>query len=304
MSAAEPLEIFSYPITLDPADPSRTQFGALQWRGGLELHSPHASFGGLSALEFPNDDDRFVALSDLGFRIDGRLVERQNRPSELIDATIAPLRAINGALLGNGWRDAESLARDGSGGIFTSFEGQHRLLHYAASPASPAERIASPSGMSSLPRNEGVEAVTRLCDGQLLLIAERPDTTGHVQAWVGMPASNGTWLRLRYPVSDDFVPTGATTLPDCRVAVLERRFSLVRGFAARVRRLDIVPNAESALAPITLAQIEPPLLTDNFEGIAAKRNQVGETLLYILSDDNYIALERTLLLIFALPSDN
>jgi hypothetical protein len=37
---------------------------------------------------------------------------------------------------------------------------------------------------------------------------------------------------------------------------------------------------------------------DNMEGLAVRRGPKGETLLYILSDDNYSPLQRTLLLMF------
>jgi hypothetical protein len=39
---------------------------------------------------------------------------------------------------------------------------------------------------------------------------------------------------------------------------------------------------------------------DNMEGIAVRRGANGETLLYMLSDDNFSSLQRTLLLMFEL----
>ncbi len=39
---------------------------------------------------------------------------------------------------------------------------------------------------------------------------------------------------------------------------------------------------------------------DNLEGVAARRAKTGETLLYLVSDDNFRATQRTLLLVFAL----
>ena len=46
--------------------------------------------------------------------------------------------------------------------------------------------------------------------------------------------------------------------------------------------------------------LRPPLIFDNFEGIAARSGAGGETLIYLLSDDNFNPLQRTLLLMFAL----
>jgi hypothetical protein len=39
---------------------------------------------------------------------------------------------------------------------------------------------------------------------------------------------------------------------------------------------------------------------DNMEGIAVRRGPKGETLLYLISDDNFSPLQRTLLLMFEL----
>jgi len=39
---------------------------------------------------------------------------------------------------------------------------------------------------------------------------------------------------------------------------------------------------------------------DNMEGVAVRRGPKGETLLYMVSDDNFSPLQRTLLLMFEL----
>ena len=43
---------------------------------------------------------------------------------------------------------------------------------------------------------------------------------------------------------------------------------------------------------------------DNMEGIAVRRGPNGETLLYLISDNNFSPLQRTLLLMFELRSAN
>jgi hypothetical protein len=49
-----------------------------------------------------------------------------------------------------------------------------------------------------------------------------------------------------------------------------------------------------------IAEIRLPHAVDNMEGVAARRGADGETLIYLISDDNFNALQRTLLLMFAL----
>ena len=80
-----------------------------------------------------------------------------------------------------------------------------------------------------------------------------------------------------------------------------RHFSVLGG--ARVR-LERVPagaiRAGAVLQGALVARFERPLTVDNFEGVAAVQGEGGETLVYILSDDNFNFLQRTLLLLFRL----
>jgi hypothetical protein len=49
-----------------------------------------------------------------------------------------------------------------------------------------------------------------------------------------------------------------------------------------------------------IAEFLPPVTVDNFEGVAVRRGEDGETLVYVLSDDNFNPDQRTLLLMFEL----
>ena len=83
--------------------------------------------------------------------------------------------------------------------------------------------------------------------------------------------------------------------------MLERRFVAPFGFEARLTR---VPSAEivagARLSGRELARLLPPLSLDNFEGVAVRPGPAGETLVYLIADDNYLPIQRTLLLQFVL----
>ena len=74
--------------------------------------------------------------------------------------------------------------------------------------------------------------------------------------------------------------------------------------AVRLRRISartIVPGAR--LEGEAIAVLSPPLTVDNLEGVAARRTAAGETLIYLVSDDNFNPLQRSLLLMFALSEE-
>ena len=52
-----------------------------------------------------------------------------------------------------------------------------------------------------------------------------------------------------------------------------------------------------------LAVLAPPLTVDNMEAIAARKNEAGETILYLMSDDNFSSDQRTLLMMFRLDPE-
>ncbi|MFN8882984.1 MAG: esterase-like activity of phytase family protein [Alphaproteobacteria bacterium] len=100
-----------------------------------------------------------------------------------------------------------------------------------------------------------------------------------------------------------FHPTDAAILPDGSALVLERRFSLLGGFAARLVRA--VPNALSSAREGTvlggetiLTLDDAPLPSENWEGVAVTRFG-DQTLVALMSDDNESILQRSLLLLFA-----
>ena len=51
--------------------------------------------------------------------------------------------------------------------------------------------------------------------------------------------------------------------------------------------------------PRELARLQPPLTIDNMEGVSATIEN-GRTIVWLVSDDNFTPLQRTLLLKFAL----
>lgn len=315
------------PVPLNPNAPEQRAVGQLIYRGGLVLRGGPVGFGGLSAIDISDDGTRLTALSDNGAWYTLQLTygaagaaagdvvaARHLATARLTDQQGRPLQGKRGS-------DAEGLARLAGGELVVSFERDHRLLRYppAEPPFSrPPTALVRPPGLERAPSNSGAEALTELADGRLLVIAEdlaaedlaaedlaaeAPAVDGSAvgkigAAWIG---DGRTWTRLGYRLTPPFKPTGAALLPDGDVVVIERSFSIFTGVMMRLVRIGagtLIPGAP--ISGRELARLQPPQTVDNFEGVAARRGDNGETLLYLVSDNNFSALQRTLLMVFEL----
>ena len=121
--------------------------------------------------------------------------------------------------------------------------------------------------------------------------------------WIGQPASERPLrvARVQYAKIPDFNPTAIARLPDGSFAVIERAFDFVRGVRCRVMRFDAAElQPGGTVQAEELARLASPYAVDNLEGLAATRGPRGETLLWLISDDNFNPLQRNILLLFEL----
>src|SRR5690242_4360810 len=165
----------------DHADLTRRQFGLLEFRGGLALSASFKHFGGLSAIRVQPDGANFIALSDRGWWLKGRIVYDGDRPSAIADAQMAPILGPDGlALSSRGWYDTESIAQDG-GTLYVGIERVNRIVRFDFGKDGVLARgqpIDVPPGVRGLPNNKGLEAMVFVprglpLGGTLIAISER-----------------------------------------------------------------------------------------------------------------------------------
>ncbi|MCC7016085.1 MAG: esterase-like activity of phytase family protein [Rhodospirillales bacterium] len=294
------IEVSAEPIPLNENDPAATTVGKLRYLGGVVLKSPDPRFGGFSGLAVAADGARLIAVSDHGLRLEAKIFYAPDgRLAGLAEVDLGSLSDERGRSLRSvAERDAEALAVGPGGEIIVAFERRHRLLRYLPGILIP-ERLPPPEELANAPANGGIEGLTFLNDGRLFAVAEELTRGGRAVGWISDAEG---WSPLTYVLNDGFVVTDLATLPGGDVLALERRYTMRIGVAARVRRIpaaSIVPGAE--LVGELIAELRPPLTLDNMEGISARRDMGrGRTLVYMISDDNYSIMQRTLLLMFEL----
>jgi hypothetical protein len=288
--AGPSIRVNARPVPLDPTDPTRQQIGAFAYAGGLDLTSPDTTrLHGLSDLKvWP--DGRLLSVSDEGDVLEARLVlDAAGRPAGLTDARLFPLVGEDGRQLrelGKAEADSEGIAELADGDRLVSLERDDRILLYPAQ-GGPPRRVPSPAVV--FPPNLGMEALDA-----------DPDV-GPDAYVVGGEASGQTWIcRLSSGCVDSFKVdkpaeaglSAVKLLPGGGRAYLLRSFNPLTGVRVTLRITD------AAGATIDELKLASPLTVDNFEGLAALPRADGAIRFYMIVDDNFSRLERTLFLAF------
>lgn len=290
----EGIDIRATPVPLNEENPDQARVGALEYKAGWALTSTHKRFGGFSGLSVA-PDGQLTAISDQG------------------DWLIAHFDPASRAVISNGQLlpfvqdmpeyhkeayDAESLIRH-EGRFLVAFEQKHRILQ--ATPGGPVS-VWPPSTLmdfTAVADNAGMEAISWTKEGLLMALPERGvDTDGRLRGWlVGADSVD----HFHFIPPDNFSPTDAALLPNGDILLLLRFFSLTEGVATKIMRLradELRPG--STLVGEELAHLAPPITVDNMEGLDVGEGPAGETFVFVMSDDNFSASQRTLLLVFEL----
>lgn len=317
-AGAKPVTVRAAPLSsFEIGNADRIIFGDLEWLGGLELTGSSRHFGALSGVTLSDDGRDFVAVTDNGFWVSGRIEsDGQGAPVALSDVTMAPLRDRTGAVLNlKSSADAEAITQatvNGRPVFLVAFERNHRIEVYPRAtgkdPVSEGARpirFNAPAGIRRLGANKGIEAIAAgLPDtpaaGLTIMFAERGRPAGSdIPAWLVQP--DGTARAFRVRQRDRFDVTDAVFLANGDVVILERRFDYSTGIFMRLRRLPFstLRTGRTVDGPIMMTADFTDQI-DNMEALGTHREADGSTVFTILSDDNRSVLQRTLLLRFRL----
>jgi hypothetical protein len=307
-----PLRVEALPLASFRSGSFDRRFGRLEFLSGVELVAEDHGFGGLSAFRLREDGRRFLAVTDEGNWLSGEMLVDGGRIIGLGGVEIAPLLDEDGApLAARGAWDAESLALAGDI-AFVGVEVENAILRYNLATdglAARGTRIAIPPAIAGLDEYRGLEAMAVMpllspFPGAILAVAEDGPASGErIPAFIlgpeGQPEADLTIRKEgRFRVTDiAFAPNGD-------LLILERAQSISTGIQTRLRRArgaDVIGGA--VLEPETLFGADQSDQVDNFEGLAAHRAPTGDTILTMVSDNNFSAVQRTLLLQWRLVED-
>lgn len=302
---AAALSVTASPVLWNPEDWEEKQTGKLRFIAGLELSTDNPDFGGLSGLWISPDGTALLAVTDQGNWLSARPVHTGIALSALEAVRLAPLRGPGGLPLeGKAMQDAEGLTL-GGGLACVSFERVHRISCYTDEEGviGPYAADMDIGGLKeTLPLNGGLEALTILPGKEtppvLLAIGEKAGEDGAMPAaFLSAAGVKNAAIRGKEP----FSITDAAFTAKGDLILLERRYSPLSGVGLRLRRIKAgALNEEGPLAGEELLNVGQSYTIDNMEGLAIRETAEGRLFLYLISDDNFSAAQRTLLLQFEL----
>ncbi|TNF20051.1 MAG: esterase-like activity of phytase family protein [Rhodobacteraceae bacterium] len=244
-------------------------------------------FGGFSAIDFTESGEGFVAISDRGYVVEGRVRREGGRITGIESTRPEAIRNTRGRpMTGKARGDSEGLAIGADGRRYVSFEGDHRVWVYPT----PGRAIALPRhpDFAGLQNNSGLEALAIDARGWLYTLPERSGQM--TRPFPVYRYRDGTWDQpFDIPRIGGFQPVGADIGPDGMFYLLEREFSGF-GFRSRVRRFALSPTG---LGPGEVLFTSRLGMHDNLEGLAVSRTPSGEIRLTMISDDNFRVFQRT-----------
>lgn len=292
------------------SDPGRRRFGELTYRSGLVLTSEDDGFGGLSSLWRSPDGTRLVALSDNAQWLTALVLSAPRLLIGLTGAGMAPILGEDGVPLRRGPAyDVESFAVAGDGVAYIGIERVHQVRRFADwtrdGVRARAVPIPVPAEIGRLPANRSLEAIAvappgHPLAGAVITIAEgNDDADSPTRGWV---VTGERQFAFRVRRSEAFNITDMGFLPSGELLLLERHYSVVRGVACRMRRCPVdALRPDRILDGRVIFQADLRYEIDNMEGLAIHRDPVsGETVVTLVSDDNFSSAQRTLLIEFAL----
>ncbi|WP_180955906.1 esterase-like activity of phytase family protein [Monaibacterium marinum] len=253
----------------------------------IEWNGQGAEFGGLSGLLIGPDGQSLIAVSDKGLLITAALQrDADGTLRGVVEQERHRLISPAGQVMFDKDADAESLAWQGDR-LLISLERRNAIWAYDALGGTPVE-VPVPQGITALQFNSGVEAMANLPDGTVLAIPERSGALD--RPFPVFRLRDGVWdSDLQIPREPPYLPTAADIGPDGRLYVLERDFTGL-GFRVQVRSFaigDQITDMQRVLSPTTDM--------DNAEGMDIWRDPAGQLRMTIISDDNFLFLQRTLL---------
>jgi hypothetical protein len=249
-------------------------------------------FGGFSGLEVDAASGSLFALSDRGWLV---RIARDGR-HETSSVELLGLHSRNEYFL-----DSEALRRAPDGRWWLGFERYNRIeMHRQGWKGllQKAVRRYFLQEIQDLPENDGIESIAALADGRIVAISETRD-----RARMLVLNSDGRVVK-NYEYRSPLFPADAVATPEGGLLVLTRDFTLLPPtFITRLEYAAPGWEEQAVVQGRLLLALDQDLPPENYEGMALESGRDGMLRLWLISDDNFLPIQQTLLARLDVPAD-
>lgn len=247
---------------------------------------PGAWFGGFSGIEVNADGSTATLIIDKGTLVRVSLIRANGKITGIQLLDRLPLKHGNGNELRGLSTDAEGLAISNSGVAYISFEQRHRVARLDLSTGRTYP-LPKANTFAKFKSNAGLEALAIHPNGTIYTLPEQSST--HREAFdLHAYKSNGWRVTHKIPRRGPFQPVGADFDMGGLLYLLERAVTPL-GFRSRIRRFNLIADYLSEETLLTTA----PSRFDNLEALSVWQDATGATRLTMISDDNFLRIQRT-----------
>lgn len=278
-------------VTITPLAAERTAHGGFTVESLWQLEGEALSFGGYSAMGLLSGGT-IRLFSDKGWvltfpRPDGEGGESASSTG----MTVRRLYPTGIPLID--LLDIESVTYFRGGHLFwVGYENRHTIYRYDV--AGEPEAFLEPEFARNWSSNGGIEAMVRMADGRFVILRE---LGGEGYIFDGDPVEGAEAMRFPVNFPQNYSPTDMAQLPDGRVLIVLRRVAFANPvFEAMIAIADPAEiSADTPWQVTPLVQLEDLVPRENYEAIAVEPRDDGAVSVWLASDDNLSAFQRSLL---------
>ena len=235
------------------------------------------------------EQSRFIAFTDRGYRMTFTAPDLPAPQMVMSRQAVPPGQEY---IL----TDIESATRDpATGSYWLGYEQVHTIQRSAVTGHSDGARDLR--GEVNWFDNSGIEAMVRLADGRFIIV---PEGRREGLIFTADPVGGGApaTFHFRSPAKG-YDATDMAQLPDGRLLVLMRK--LTRPFRdawppfSALLAIGEPPQAGGEFAPAIALQLDRVIPRENYEGLALRPRKDGRVDVWVMSDDNFSIIQRSLL---------
>lgn len=271
--------------------------------GSVRLQAKDPDFGGFSGAVMTKDKKKIILITDRGRLLTARPMWKGHQITCLKGGIMRTLRDTQSRPLTGHSADAEGLSfTDNEDTVLISFERKHRIIEYdlkkqRLTPRRDFKKFRD----QKLGFNTSYEATRYLHGNKIIGFPEEDLKDDDILRGYILDVRKNT-LKTLFLKYRNYMITDLAVLNNGDILTLERTFNFLSGMLIQMRHIkydDFISGAMPADGEVVF-KMTTSEGSDNFEAVIVSHSKDGN-FIYLVSDDNFLSLQQTLILSLFYP---